>query len=172
VSTYVREPWGAIGYRVHSREEPPDTVLDPLRVDGWVADDEDIEDQPFGVSASSDLEDLGRYVSGYSMQVNPGDRLLALYGDLSSEDDRDEHAIRVVVHDWHDMGDAATWAKVYYYDPADVEEMQDEDGEWHFPPGEAPWILRRMEDGWEWDFWPPVVLELKAVLLKQISSSP
>ena len=92
-------------YRVHSADEPPETVLDPSRPDGWVASDESYESQPHGVSACASLEDLLRYIRHYSLTPQDGDVVLALEGAVCDED-RDVDAVRVEVRSYRVLDSA------------------------------------------------------------------
>lgn len=83
-------------WRVHSGDEKPETVLDPRRPDGWVADDEEYKTQPEGVSVCDDLDGLRRYIREYSMAVQPGDVVLELRGRRVGHD-RDNGATRIRV---------------------------------------------------------------------------
>lgn len=98
-------------FRIHSASEPLDTLLDPSRKDGWVADDEAPETQPIGISCCVDLEKLRRYVRHYSMSVRPGDQVVRLVGTLSDDRDRDENAERVIVESYEVLGDAQAWLR-------------------------------------------------------------
>lgn len=97
-------------YRIHRATESLDTILDPRRPDGWVAGDEGHDTQPHGVSACAgpDLEHLRRYVREYSMAIQPGDRIVAIVGRLGDED-RDDHAVRVIATSCEVVGDARSW---------------------------------------------------------------
>lgn len=103
-------------YRIHRAGESLETVLDARRPDGWVASDEggDGYVQPLGVSACASLEDLRRYVREYSLSIRPGDRLVALTGRLSYDEDRDLHACRVMVSSYEDLGSAKEWQDAGY----------------------------------------------------------
>ena len=83
-------------YRVHAYGESLDSVLDHGRVDGWVASDESEDTRPSGVSACGSLSDLARYITLYSMNVEPGDTVLRLVGLVGPDHDRDQGAMRVL----------------------------------------------------------------------------
>lgn len=99
-------------YRIHSGTESLDTLLDPRRPDGWVADDESPETQPLGISCCSSLADLAAYQREYLMNVTAGDVLVELTGTLSPDDDRDEHAVRLIVESYRVVCSGAAWNAV------------------------------------------------------------
>lgn len=94
----------AIAYRIHCADEPLENLLSPSRPDGWVASDESLETQPLGVSCCASIKDLMRYARHYSMSDLPGSLLVELEGDLSPEQDRDEHACRLIVRSYRVIG--------------------------------------------------------------------
>jgi hypothetical protein len=134
-------------YRIHSADEAAKTVLDAERPDGWVASDEAYETQPHGVSACLTLRELATYVSLYSLAIQPGDRVLALRGTYG-DDDRDQHAVRVIVESYEDLGDAQAWHAAY---TADLDELAEEieNGEdlgAYYTPETLAWLRCRCQD--------------------------
>lgn len=99
-------------YRIHSGSESLETLLDARRPDGWVADDESLETQPLGISCCSTLAELAAYQRGYLMNVTAGDVLVELTGELSPDDDRDEHACRLIVESYRVICSGAAWNAV------------------------------------------------------------
>lgn len=96
-------------YRIHSRDESLETLLDHSRKDGWVASDESADTQPVGISCCSRLEDLERYVLMYSLNIRPGDVLVELSGDYSDDDDRDQYAARFLPESYDVICEASEW---------------------------------------------------------------
>lgn len=96
-------------YRIHSSTEPLETLLDPRRADGWVADDESADSQPLGISCCSSLTGLRDYQTTYLMAVQDDDVLVELTGELSDDDDRDEHASRLIVESYRVVCTGAAW---------------------------------------------------------------
>jgi hypothetical protein len=99
-------------YRIHSAGESLETLLDPRRPDGWVADDESLETQPLGISCCATLAALAAYQRGYLMNVEADDVLVELTGELSDDDDRDEHARRLIVNGYRVVCSGAAWNAV------------------------------------------------------------
>lgn len=105
----------ATAYRIHSADEPLETLLNPRRPDGWVASDEDYDSQPLGVSCCRTIGDLMRYARKYSMRDGPS-LLVELTGEWSGESDRDEHADRMIVTSYRVIGHGdrlVRWAQDY-----------------------------------------------------------
>jgi hypothetical protein len=114
------------GYRIHSADEDLEALLDPRRPDGWIADDESAETQPYGVSCCLSLRDLARYVRHYSLAPQPGDLLVRLDGDLG-DDDRDQHAARLVVDRYEVIGTASEFLAAMQAAAADPRYYDDDD---------------------------------------------
>lgn len=96
-------------YRVQCADESLSTLLNPARPDGWVASDESLETQPRGIPACSSLHDLARYVSLYGLSIQEGDKLVVITGSLSSDDDRDQWAVRCIAERAEVIGSASAW---------------------------------------------------------------
>ena len=105
----------ATAYRIHRKNEPLASVLDPRRPDGWTCDDESYATQPLGVSCCRDIGELMRYARKYSMADGPS-LLVELTGEWSGDADRDEHADRMVVTSYRVIGHGdrlVRWAQQY-----------------------------------------------------------
>ena len=140
------------GFRIHPAGENLSTVLDPKRPDGWVADDESYETQPYGVSAAASLSELAQYVSAYSMNISRGDQIMSVQGSLSTDRGRDEREIRIVVDSYEDLGPALPWLRAYTYELSDLE-TDVEDGTFSEPKEVAKWLRRRLDEGGIYDVY-------------------
>lgn len=155
-----------IAFRVHQAAEAPATVLDPGRPDEWVASDESYESQPHGVSACATLDELARYARKYSMQIQPGDRVIELRG-REGDEDRDEHAVRVIVKQYRVLGDAADWLAAWSLDLDEIADASDAGDDVPMDVGVQRWLRLRLDEGGMYDARPDnidILLRLQAVL--------
>lgn len=114
----------ADGWRIHCADEPLATLMNPARADRWTASDEDVDTQPYGISACATLADLDTYSREYSMSIRDDDLLVALRGRFG-DDDRDNFAIRLVVSGYERLATGADFRAAQklaaQYDTSDSE---------------------------------------------------
>jgi hypothetical protein len=100
------------------------------------------------------------------MQIQPGDRVIELRG-REGDEDRDEHAVRVIVKQYRVLGDAADWLAAWSLDLDEIADASDAGDDVPMDVGVQRWLRLRLDEGGMYDARPDnidILLRLQAVL--------